>query len=295
MTDRLAGLRIFQRIAHCGSFSRAGRELGLSQPSVSRIMADLERDVGVALITRSTRGVSLTERGIDYLARVEPILGALDEADHAARGTGELRGRLRVGLSSSFAAREVIPRLPGFIAKHPALLIDLVVNDSRQNLVTEGLQVVFRLGELPDSSDLARKLSETPRLLVAAPDYLRRSRRLAAPSDLAAHAVIVGPGAAGTLEFRKGERRVQVRVNGRLTVAVNEAATAAAVAGLGVTVTAIWGCRAELERGDLLRVLPKWKLPSVQLHALYPPGQSPSAAARALVDYLAPSLTARDS
>src|ERR1700749_3806885 len=115
MSDRLHALRLFVRVARTGSFSRAGRELGLSQPSASRIVAALEREVGAALLTRTTRALTLTEAGADYLARVEPILAALEEADHAARGTGELRGTLRIGISSSFATREVIPRLGAFL------------------------------------------------------------------------------------------------------------------------------------------------------------------------------------
>src|ERR1700729_3218086 len=98
MNDRLFALRLFTRVARVGSFSAAGRELGLSQPSASRILAVLEREIGVALLTRTTRAVTLTEAGADYLARIEPILAALEEADYAARGTGELRGTLRVGL-----------------------------------------------------------------------------------------------------------------------------------------------------------------------------------------------------
>src|SRR5690242_6452629 len=144
MSDRLLALRLFARIARTGSFSRAGRDLGLSQPSASRIASELERDVGAALMTRTTRGLTLTEAGADYLARIEPILAALEEADHAARGTGELRGTLRVGLSSSFAIREVIPRLPRFIRDHQALRVELVMSDQYQDLVTEGLDVALR-------------------------------------------------------------------------------------------------------------------------------------------------------
>src|SRR5258708_8386096 len=115
MSDRLFALRLFARIAHTGSFSRGGGELGLSQPSASRIAAELEREVGAALLTRTTRGVTLTEAGADYLARIEPLLAALEEADHAARGTGELRGTLRVALASHFGVRQLTPRLPAFI------------------------------------------------------------------------------------------------------------------------------------------------------------------------------------
>ena len=128
MSDRLAALRLFIRVARTGSFSRAGREFRLSQPSASRMIAGLEAEVGAMLFARTTRAVTLTEAGAEYLARIEPLLLQLEEADHAARGTGEIRGLLRVGLSSSFAVREVIPRLPAFLACHTALRIDLLMN-----------------------------------------------------------------------------------------------------------------------------------------------------------------------
>src|ERR1700761_6972740 len=121
MNDRFLSLQPFGRVARTGSFSIAGRELGLSQPTASRIVAALEKQVGAALFTRTTRAVTLTEAGADYLARVEAILAALDEADHAARGTGELRGLLRIALSTSFAVRTVIPRIAGFSDRHPNL------------------------------------------------------------------------------------------------------------------------------------------------------------------------------
>src|SRR2546426_8242830 len=156
MNDRMAALRLFVRVARTGSFSRAGRELGVSQPSTSRIIAALERDVGTALLTRTTRAVVLTEAGSEYLARIEPILDALEEANQAARGTREVRGVLRVGLPTSIAIREVIPRLPGFLDQHPAPRTDLVMDDRRQDLLREGVDVALRFGVLADSSATAR-------------------------------------------------------------------------------------------------------------------------------------------
>src|ERR1700742_2341995 len=123
MNDRLTALRLFSRAGRIGNFSSAGRELGLSQPSASRLIAALEEEIGATLFNRTTRAVTLTEAGTAYLRRVEAILAALDEADHEARGTGELRGVLRVGTSSSFVLREIIPRLPAFMKQHPALKI----------------------------------------------------------------------------------------------------------------------------------------------------------------------------
>ncbi|MCC2656386.1 MAG: LysR family transcriptional regulator [Panacagrimonas sp.] len=293
MSDRLTALRVFERVARRGSFSAAARELGLSQPSASRIVAELERGLGSNLLVRSTRGLRLSEAGSDYLARIEPILLALDEADHAASGTGELRGRLRVALSSSFGVREVIPRLPVFLAAHPALRIDLLVSDTRQDLVAEGVNVALRLGGLPaDSSLLARRIAQAPRVLVASPGYLARAGTPGSPDDLVDHDVVVGPAASGReLRFRRGNRTRAVRVEARMTVGANEAATAAAVAGLGLTVNSSWGCRAELESGALVAVLPEWTLPPVDFHAVFPPRRvAVLPAARKFVDYLAESF-----
>jgi DNA-binding transcriptional LysR family regulator len=126
MNDRISSLRLFVRVARTGSFTAAGKEVGLSQPSASRIISKLEEDLGAALFVRSTHAVKLTEAGSDYLRRLDPILAALEEADHLVSGDGELRGHLRVGAATSFAIREIIPRLPAFKAMHPELRIDLV-------------------------------------------------------------------------------------------------------------------------------------------------------------------------
>jgi DNA-binding transcriptional LysR family regulator len=292
MTDRLTALRVFVRTAHTESFSRTARELGLSQPSVSRILAGLERELGSALLVRTTRAVTLTTAGADYLARIEPILAALAEADHATRGTGELRGVLRVALSSSFGVREVIPRLPVFLAQHPALRIDLGINDMRQDLIADGVDVALRFGVLADSSAVARKLAQSPRVVIAAPDYLARAGIPQMPADLAAHAVIIGPGGVNpdAWAFAKDGRTTSIRVEGRITSGANEGAVAAAVAGLGITVTSVWGCRAELERGVLVRVLADWRMEPVEVHAIFPAGRAASPAARLFVEHLAAEL-----
>src|ERR1700726_4210958 len=136
MSDRLFALRLFARVARKGSFSAAGRELNIPQSTASRAIAILESQIGVVLFVRTTRAVTLTDAGSDFLARIEPVLAELDEAEHAARGTGELRGILRIGLGTNFAVREIIPRLAVFMSRHPALQIDLMMADQRQDLLT---------------------------------------------------------------------------------------------------------------------------------------------------------------
>ena len=287
MNDRISALRLFARAARVGNFSSAGREVGLSQPSASRLIAALEEDIGATLFSRTTRAVTLTEAGATYLTRVEAILAALDEADHEARGTGELRGSLRVGTSSSFVLREIIPRLPAFMKQHPALKIELVANDRCQHLVTEGIDVAFRFGALPDSSATARKIIHLPKILLASPDYLRERGTPTMPSDLAHHSVIIDPAhPSPTFSFRKDGRVTSVRVDSRLAITIKEGATASAVAGLGITASSENLTQAELEVGQLVRVLPDWDFGSMEVNALFVSGKAIKPAARAFADFL---------
>lgn len=291
MHDYLSALKLFVRVAHTGNFSAAGRELGLTQPSVSRTISSLEDEVGAPLLTRTTRAVALTDAGLDFLARVEIILASLAEAEQAARGTGELRGVLRLGVTTSFAMRVVVPLLPGFAAMHPELRVDLLLNDQRQNLVAEGVDVAVRYGTLSDSTAIARRLGSTPRLLVAAPSYLARIGAPATPRDLDKHRMISGRAIAGnSWNFSKGEETAQVRIAEHLTASVNEVCTRAAVAGLGVASLSLSGCLRELKEGTLVRLLPDWDLGSIDVHAVFAAGRASTPAARAFVDYLRPRL-----
>jgi DNA-binding transcriptional LysR family regulator len=287
MNDRISALRLFVRVARVGNFSSAGRELGLSQPSASRIIAALEEELGATLFSRTTRAVMLTEAGASYLMRVEPILAALDEADHEARGTGELRGSLRVGTPISFGLREIIPRLPAFLKQHPALKIELRATDRYPDLVIEGIDVSFQFGVLSDSSAMARKLIDLPRILTASPDYLRQRGTPKTPSDLAHHSVIISPAHPSPIfSFRKDGRITSVRVDGQLAMNVNEGAMASAVAGLGIAASSEISARAELESGALVRVLPDWDFASMEVNAVFIGGKIIKPAARAFTDFL---------
>jgi DNA-binding transcriptional LysR family regulator len=205
MTDRLLALKLFVRVAHTGSFSRAGKDLRLSQPSASRLIASLEREVGAALFTRSTRAVVLTEAGSDYLAKVEPALAILEEATQAIHGRGVLRGVLRIGLSASMAIREVIPRLPAFISKHSALRMDLAMDDGRHDLIRGAIDVAIRSGKLEDSSATLRRVRSNPLLIAASPAYLKRAGCPKAPNDLSGHPVLKA--ARAQAGERNGDRR----------------------------------------------------------------------------------------
>ncbi len=292
MNDRFFSLELFVRVARVGSFSVAGREMGISQPTASRIVAALEKKVGAALLTRTTRGVLLTEAGSDYLVRAEAILAALDEADHAARGTGELRGVLRIALSTSFALRTVIPRIRRFSDQHPQLKVEFILNDEKQDLLGDSVDVALRVGALEDTSAVARKIGVVPRVLAASPDYLAHAGTPKDPPDLSSHTIIVGPAGRGMegWVFKKGGKTASIRVDGRFILNGGEGATAAAVAGLGIISAGLTGMLREIESGQLVRLLPDWEMGSAEVHAVVPAGRAAKPSARAFVDFIASDL-----
>lgn len=292
MSKDLSALKLFIRAARTGSFSRAGRELRLSQSTVSRIIAQLEAELEVGLFTRTTRVVSLTDAGAEYLARIEPIIDALEEANHAIRGATELRGSLRVGLSSSFAVREIIPRLAKFAELHPVLHIELLVNDQRQDLVLEGVDLAIRLGPLPDSSAVAKKITTLNRIVAASPRYLASAGAPKHPGDLSSHRLISGPtGVSGAWTFKKGGRVTSIKVASMLSVSLNEGAIAAAVAGSGIVSTGMSDAAPELLSGTLVRLLPDWEMERIQVHAIRPRGRNAKPAARVFTEFLVAELS----
>ena len=211
MSDRLQELAVFVRAAESGSFSRAARELGLSQPSVSRIIGELEARLGVTLLLRTTRRITVTDAGALFLDRAREILAEIEDAEDAARGLDSLRGIIRLALPVVYGTREIIPRLPKFLAAHPLLRVEMAVSDERQDLVAEGADVAIRLGELGDSVFGARRLETLERMLVASPAYLKArgtpkrrptSPRMIASLDRAISAATAGRSAATAPKHR---------------------------------------------------------------------------------------------
>ncbi|WP_426413356.1 LysR family transcriptional regulator [Bradyrhizobium ganzhouense] len=288
MNDRFFSLQLFARVARSGSFSVAAREMGISQPTASRIIAQLEKQIGAAFLVRTTRAVTLTEAGSDYLSRTEAILRALEEADHAARGTGELRGTLRVAASAGFAIRGVLPRLARFTDRHPKLRVEFILSDDRQDLVGGSVDVALRTGGLDDSTALARKIGIVQRIVVASPVYLAKAGTPYSPGDLSDHAIIVGP-AARAIEgwtFRRRGEVISLRVEGRFVLNGMDAAAAAAVGGLGILSTGDLSVIDELEAGRLVRVLPDWEMGSVDVNVVIPAGRAAKPSARAFSDFM---------
>jgi len=292
MSDRLQELAVFVRAAESGSFSRAARELGLSQPSVSRLVGNLEARLGVTLLLRTTRRITVTDAGALFLDRAREILAELEDAEHAARGVDSLRGTIRLALPVVYGTREIIPRLAGFLAAHPLLQVEMAVADTRQDLVAEGADVAIRLGDLGDSGFGARKLTTLERILVASPAYLRARGTPKTPADLASHDCIFGPGNFGrdNWSFTRNGAGISVDVRGRIRTNSGPGVFASALAGLGIAMASTVMFEAELKAGSLVPLLRPWKLGPVEVHAVFPAGPRPSAKVRALVDFLVQEL-----
>jgi DNA-binding transcriptional LysR family regulator len=258
MSDRFQELALFVRVAETGSFSRAGREIGIAQPTVSRVIGALESRLGVKLLLRTTRKVAPTEAGAALLERARIVLAELEEAEGAARGADSFTGVLRVATPVTFGAREIAPRLGPFLETHPALRIELLMADSRVDLLEEGVDLAIRLGPLKDSSFVTRRLASAPRYLVASPAYLERRGTPVSPAEIQAHDIILGrtPSAeVWRLQHAQGGE-TSIKLEARVVATSTEGVVAAAVAGLGIAATSLFACRVELERRELSRVPP---------------------------------------
>lgn len=287
--DRLHAMEIFVRVIETGSFSAAARDLRIGQPAVSKMIAALESRLQVRLLVRSTRHLRPTEAGQNFYERAKRTLAEADEADIAARGDGAaLEGRLRVCASVTFARLHIVPRIGEFLSAHPALSVDLVMDDGYIDLLQQNIDIALRAGELADSSLTARKLANTERHVVASPAYLAAAGTPETPEDLRDHTAIVYSRSliAEEWRFRRGPSETSVRVPTRLAVSAAEGVREAVLAGLGLAISSRW-MTPEIANGSVVPVLTDWELPGVDLWAIYPTGRLPAAKARAFVDWFA--------
>lgn len=297
MNDRLNQLALFVRTAETGSFSKAAREMGLSQPSVSRAIAALEARLGVTLLQRTTRRLATTDVGQALAQSAAEALAAIDEAENAARGARRLFGVLRISLPVAYGARVIVPLLPAFLVLQPGLKIELMMSDRYDDLVAEGVDLALRLGNQPDSAFVTRKLASAARIVVASPDYLRRRGVPTAPDELADHDCLGGPvdTAREVWAFRRGDKRELVSIDARVRTSSGPGVVACAVAGLGIAVASTWMCGQELEDGQLVRILDDYALEPIDAYIVFSSGKRPSRKARAFSDFLSTALNAKSS
>jgi DNA-binding transcriptional LysR family regulator len=287
-------MRSFVRVAERGSLSAVARELGVGQSTITRHLRELEQAVGVPLLSRTTRRVTMTDEGSRYYANCVQILRLVEQAGDAARGTrGAPAGTIRISCTAAFGVLHVSRLIFAFQDRYPDIGIDLSLTDERVDLVREGVDIALRLGPLTDSSLKLRALGQSRRLLVAAPDYLAARGTPAVPQDLSCHEGIRMSNIAGSdilaLEGRRGERHA-VTFAGRFRVDHGLAAREALVAGRGIAPAHHWLVDDLLATGRLQAILPDYALPSIPLSMLIVPERAGIARVRLLVDFLAEQI-----
>ena len=291
--DRLAAMQTFVKVIETGSFSAAARQLRLGQPAISKTVAQLEERLGLPLLLRSSRRLSATEAGQIFYDHAKVTIAQAEEAELAARGAGAgLTGRLRVSAGVTFARLKIVPKLGSFLAKHPKLEMELILDDRNVDLVGEGIDVALRLGVLTDSALAARKIAVVGRRVVGTPAYFARAGVPEMPADLSAHEAIIysqrGGGSAWT--FAKDGAEQSVVLSGRIRSTAVEAVREAVLADLGLAVASDAMLGAELERGAVREVLADWRLPSIDVWAVFPTGRRASAKARAFASFVEQEL-----
>ncbi len=300
--DRLRALSVFVRVVERGSFSAVARELSSTQGAISKQIAALEAELGVRLLLRTTRALALTAEGERCLEHARRLVDEMGELEESLRcGAQQLSGRLRVAASVGFGRLVLMPAIAGFLRAHPALRIDLRLNDGFIDIVEEGIDVAVRLGDLADSSLRARRIGSSHRVLLAHRDYLaatrrRRSRRpLRQPHDLAGHNCLVYTEVAqpGGWRFIAGPdaadpgSEVLVQVEGNLRTNSSEVIRAGVLAGLGIAHAPDWLFADALQSGEVVRLLPAWHAPAIPIHLVSPPQRRRSARMDAFADAMA--------
>lgn len=287
--DRLGAMRLFVAVAETGSFSSGAQRVGLSKSVASKQIKALEDHLGARLINRTTRRLNLTEVGTAYAERCRRLLADLDETEASvSRLHADPRGVLRINAPMSFGQQHLAPLLAEFLRRYPHIELDLNLNDRRVDLLEEGVDVAIRIGELEDSSLIARKLSETELVACASTDYVAQQGLPGHPDELARHPCLGYSLRAGrdVWRFRRDGEEVSVNVQGPLRVNNGDTLRVAALAGLGIVLSPCFISGADLQAGRLVRVVPEWRAATLGIYAVYPPHRYLSAKVRAMVDFL---------
>ncbi|QIB34656.1 LysR family transcriptional regulator [Ancylobacter pratisalsi] len=288
--DRLEAMALLVRAVEAGSLSAAARETSKSVTAVSRSIAAMETELGVQLLRRTTRSLALTEQGRLFYARSKAILGDLRELDLAVASTrSEPVGRLRVSAPTLIGRRILAPLVADFLARYPSMSIDLVLLDRAVNLIEEEIDLSVRIGHLPDSELLVRKLDEIDLIVCASPDYLARRDAPSRPEDLKAHDCLTFSESPGPVNWRfhvDGRSRI-VRLNGRLSVNDLDVAVASAREGLGITRAPSWYVADDLRAGRLQALLGAFQREPTPVQLLFQHARMASPKLSRFVDHVA--------
>ncbi len=293
--DKLSSLKAFVAVAETGHFALASERLGLSRAMASRQVMDLEAHLGLRLLNRTTRRVSLTEQGASYLERCREILAAIDEADREATSQGaEPVGRLRVTAPVLLGVSKIAPQVSAFVSRHPRVEVELVLNDRVVDLVEEGFDLAIRVGRLAESSLIARKIGSTNFVVCASPSYLAAHGRPTTPADLSRHQCLIfsyaSMGAVWTFTGPLGEEIV--RVGGRILCNNGEALSRMAADGCGIVLQPDFMAEPYLKSGELVQVLADYHKEPAGIYAIHTSRRHAPPKLRAFIDMLASAFKA---
>lgn len=287
--DRFQEMRVFAAVVDAGSFVRACDAIGVSKPAVSRHVAALESRLGVRLLQRTTRRLSLTEEGEVFYARCKELLAEVDEAEaEVASRADQAVGQLRINAPVSFAMIHLAPLWPQFVARHPGVTLDITLADRVVDLVEEGADLAVRITRMPDSTLVSRKLGSTRLVLCASPAYLRKNGTPKHPSEIAAHTVLAYSllSARYNWEFEGPHGRVEVKVSPRIYTNSGDTCRAAALQDLGIILQPTFLVGADLQSGALVEVLPQYRALELGIYAVYPTRRHVPPKVRLMIDFL---------
>ena len=287
-------MAFFSQLLRAGSFSAAGRELDISTPAVSKRLAQMEQRLGVQLLNRTTRRISLTHEGELYLTQARRILGEIEAMEQMVAGAlAAPTGLLRVNATLGFGRSHVAPLISRFVKAHPQVQVQLQLSVDPPPLAGDSFDVCVRFGEPPDARVIARRLAPNRRLLCASPAYLARHGTPKVPGDLARHNCIgirQGEQAYGLWRLTSGKRTQAIKVRGNLSTSDGEIAVNWALDGHGILLRAEWDIARYLRSGRLVTVLDQYHTPPADIYAVYPQRHQVSARVRAFVDFLVASF-----
>ena len=287
--DLLAGLRTFVRVAESGSFSAVAREMGATQPAVSRQISALEQHLDARLIQRTTRSLTLTEDGRDLLDHARRVLDCVEEAETAVgRRQGAPSGLIRIAAPATFGRLYIAPRMRRLLDRYPELSVELHMSDSVTDMVAAGIDLAIRGGVVQETSLVARRIGSSARAVVASAEYLERNGTPAQPSDLSRHSCIAFLQSATPNEWRFDGPggAVAVEIAGRFRTDSTEAMREAVAAGLGLALAPAWVFGDDLTSGRVRPVLQRYQAEQVSIHAVYPSRRNLAPRTRAVIDFL---------
>jgi DNA-binding transcriptional LysR family regulator len=298
--DQLLAIRAFARVVEAGTFTHAADSLGMPNATLSKLVRQLESHLGVKLLQRTTRRVSVTPEGAEYYEKTARVLKDLEDIDtgfNAARARP--RGHLRIDVGSSVASMVLIPALPDFMARYPDIRVDLGVSDRAVDLIGDNVDCVIRGGQLTGLSLVARTIGQARMVTCATPAYLKQFGVPAYPDELRnGHRIVsylsTQNGRAVPLRFERDGEKIELALAPRIGVNESNAHLAAGIAGMGIVQTFAYAARPAIEAGQLVEILKKWQPAPYPFHVVYPPNRHLSHRLRVFIDWLAESFPLRE-